>query len=122
MLSRGEASAGAVGSTNALCGAKRARPSVLESKHFSNSISSAVPDVCSTCNPFADGVVEDKHPVGAGRGLDQPFRFRIVDSPDLVFAIEVFHRTFLLDQGKPLPIERYCFADRADVMNRQAVR
>jgi hypothetical protein len=31
---------GAVGSSNAVCGAKRARPSVFESKHFSNSVSS----------------------------------------------------------------------------------
>jgi hypothetical protein len=42
MLSRGGAPAGVVGSTKALCGAKRARPSVLESKHFSSKTSSAV--------------------------------------------------------------------------------
>lgn len=42
MLSRGGASWGVVGSTKAVCGAKRARPSVWESKHFSSRISSAV--------------------------------------------------------------------------------
>ena len=39
MLSRGSTSAGAVGSSKAVCGAKRARPSVRESKHLSSSAS-----------------------------------------------------------------------------------
>ena len=42
MLSRSGASAGAVGSVKALWGAKRARPSVRELKHFSSKASSGV--------------------------------------------------------------------------------
>jgi hypothetical protein len=40
MLSRGNTFGGVVGSSNAVCGMKRARPSFAESKHFSSSTSS----------------------------------------------------------------------------------
>jgi hypothetical protein len=66
----------------------------------------AVADVGCARNALADSVVEDKYPVGAGRGFDQPFRFRIVDGLDLVFVIEVLYRTVLPNQGEPFPIQR----------------
>jgi hypothetical protein len=40
--SRGGTFAGVDGSVNAVCGAKRARPSVFESKHFGSSTSLVV--------------------------------------------------------------------------------
>ena len=82
----------------------------------------AIADVGRARHTLAYGVIEDQYAVGAGRGLDQPFRLRIVDALDLVFIVKIPYRTFLANQGKPLAVERNRLADRPDVMNGQAVR
>jgi hypothetical protein len=57
--------------------------------------------VSRALNALAYGVIEDEYPVGTSRSFDQPFRFRIVDVPDLVLVIEVLYRTFLPNEREP---------------------
>jgi hypothetical protein len=44
--------------------------------------------VSRALNALAYGVIEDEYSVGTSRSFDQPFRFRIVDVPDLILVIE----------------------------------
>src|SRR3979411_3494117 len=90
--------------------------------HARNGLTQAAIAVGRALNALAYGMVEDEYPVGPGRGLDQPFRLRIIDASDLVFVVEVLYRTVLPNQGKPFSIKRNRLADRANVVNRQAVR
>src|ERR1700730_18124154 len=90
--------------------------------HARNRLTQAAIAVGRALNTLAYGVIEDEYPVGAGRGLDQPFRLRIIDASDLVFVVEVLHRTVLPNQSKPFSIKRNRLADRANVVNGQAVR
>src|SRR6266481_1965006 len=87
-----------------------------------NRLTQAAIAVGRALNTLAYGVIEDEYPARAGRGLDQPFRLRIIDASDLVFVVKVLHRTVLPDQGKPFSIKRNRLADRAKVMNGQAMR
>src|SRR5450631_3157366 len=90
--------------------------------HARNRLTQAAIAVGRALNALAYGVIEDEYPVSAGRGLDQPFRLRIIDASDFVFVVEVLYRTVLPNQGKPLAVKRYSLADRAKVVNGQAVR
>src|SRR5713226_2608023 len=89
--------------------------------HPRNRLTQATIAVGRTLNTLAYGVVEDEYPVSAGRGLDQPFRLRIVDTSDFVFVVEVLDFTVLPNQGKPFSIKRNRLADQANIMNGQAV-
>src|SRR4030088_2609353 len=90
--------------------------------HARNGLTQAAIAVGRALNALAYGMVEDEYPVGPGRGLDQPFRLRIVDASDLVFVVEVLDLTVLPDQGKPFSIKRNRLADRTNVVNGHAVR
>src|ERR1700730_7364486 len=90
--------------------------------HARNRLTQPAIAVGHALNTLTHSVIEDEYPVGAGRGLDQPFRLRIIDASDLVFVIEVLYRTVLPNQGKPFSIKRNRLADRANIVNGQAVR
>src|SRR6266852_8964754 len=90
--------------------------------HARNRLTQAAIAVGRALNTLAYGVIEDEYPVSAGRGFDQPFRLWIIDASDLVFVVEVVDLTVLPNQGKPFSIKRNRLADRANIMNGQAVR